>query len=153
MNPKTNPSPRYFAVASLLMSLPNWKSQYRVIAIMAIAGISIGLGAVSVTSQLSGTATSTVILSTKASKIWGPIWSAIMRAVLTFSRHAVVKATAARLTPATIKNIVNNGRVVNASNGVTRIRRGNIDVLINTSTGNIITIIKRTGGGSGGGGV
>ncbi len=74
-------------------------------------------------------------------------WSSIMRIFITFSKHAVTQMSARGVSAATVQQILNFGQVISRHNGITSIRSGQITVRVNTNTGNVITVIRSSGGG------
>lgn len=94
---------------------------------------------------------------TKAFGFGGPIartniWSAILRMVLSISKHAGQRMAQRGMTQAQLKHVVNEGKVISRSGGVTKIRSGQWEVRVNSKTGNVITVIKHSGGGGVSGG-
>jgi hypothetical protein len=56
-----------------------------------------------------------------------------------------------RISEATLKRVLNDGKVIYAANGVKKIRLGNVTAVVNSKTGNVITVYYAGGGGGGGG--
>jgi hypothetical protein len=84
----------------------------------------------------------------------GPIlfktfWSVILRMVITVSRHASSRMVARGVSDATLRRVLTDGKVVSRSGGVTRIRSGGYEARVNSSTGNVITVIRIGKGGGG----
>jgi len=79
-------------------------------------------------------------------------WSAILRLFVTLSKHATTQMAQRNISQTMVKNILNEGKVVARSGGVTRVRQGNYEVRVNSTTGNVITVVKVSGGGGSGGG-
>lgn len=77
-------------------------------------------------------------------------WSSIIRVFITISRHAGQRLAQYRISDAVIKNVLNEGRVTYRANGITKVRSGGVTVVVNSKTGNVITV-TRTSGGRGGG--
>ena len=78
-------------------------------------------------------------------------WSAILRLFITISGHASKRMAERNISTATIQRILNEGQVISRHQGVTSVRSGNITVRVNSNTGNVITVIKASGGGGVGG--
>jgi len=55
------------------------------------------------------------------------------------------------VSPALLQTILNEGRIVGQGGGVIKIRYGQWEARVNTNTGNVITVIRNTSGGSSGG--
>ena len=84
----------------------------------------------------------------------GPIlmktfWSATLRMAITVSRHASSRMVARGVSDATLKRVLNDGKVVARGGGVTRIRWGAYEARVNSKTGNVITVIRFSSGGGG----
>jgi hypothetical protein len=79
------------------------------------------------------------------------IWSAILRMVISISGHASRRMVERGLSQATLKHIVNEGKVHARHGGVTYIRAVGWEVRVNSKTGNVITVVKVGGGGYSGG--
>jgi hypothetical protein len=77
------------------------------------------------------------------------IWSAILRMVITVSRHASSRMVARGVSETTLKRVLNDGKVVGRSGGVTRIRWGAYEARVNSTTGNVITVVRFSSGGGG----
>jgi hypothetical protein len=77
-------------------------------------------------------------------------WSSIIRVFITISRHAGQRMAQYRISDAVVKNVLNEGRVIYRANGITKVRLGRVTVVVNSKTGNVITV-TRAGGGAGGG--
>lgn len=77
-------------------------------------------------------------------------WSSIIRVFITISRHAGQRMAQYRISDAVIKNVLNEGRVIYRANGITKVRSGGVTVVVNSKTGNVITVTRASGGGGGG---
>jgi hypothetical protein len=78
-------------------------------------------------------------------------WSSIIRAFITISRHAGQRMAQYRISDALIKNVLSEGKVIYRANGITKVRSGGVTVVVNSKTGNVITVTRAGGGGGGGG--
>lgn len=78
-------------------------------------------------------------------------WSSIIRVFITISRHAGQRMAQYRISDALIKNVLNEGKVIYRANGITKVRSGGVTVVVNSKTGNVITVTRAGGGGGGGG--
>jgi hypothetical protein len=56
-----------------------------------------------------------------------------------------------RISQATMKRVLNDGKVIYNANGVKKIRLSNVTVVVNSKTGNVITVYLAGGSGGGGG--
>ncbi|MFD0791957.1 DUF4258 domain-containing protein [Microbacterium insulae] len=78
----------------------------------------------------------------------GPVSSGCF---ITFSKHALQRMSQYRVSEATMKRVLNDGKVIYSANGVKKIRLGNVTAVVNSKTGNVITVYYAGGGGCGGG--
>lgn len=78
-------------------------------------------------------------------------WSGILRLFIPFSKHALQRMSQYRVSEATMKRVLNDGKVIYSANGVKKIRLGNVTAVVNSNTGNVITVYYAGGGGGGGG--
>jgi hypothetical protein len=69
--------------------------------------------------------------------------------VITISKHATSRMVSRGVSEATLRRVLNHGRVVSRSNGVTRIRWGAYEARVSSRTGNVITVVRVGGGGGG----
>ena len=126
--------------------------QARVPVAVAVAALLIGGLLPANVQALPASAFTRASLSVEARR--GPVlmrtfWSVILRMVITVSRHASSRMVARGVSEGTLKRVLNDGRVVGRSGGVTRLRWGAYEARVNSTTGNVITVVRI---GSGGGG-
>lgn len=68
-----------------------------------------------------------------------------------FSKHASKQMAARKISGATVKKVLNDGKMINRNAGTATVQLGNTPVIINTKTGKIITVTKAGGGEYAGG--
>ena len=78
-------------------------------------------------------------------------WSSIFKLFMQFTKHASKQATARGISQATVKKVLNEGKVIQRQNGTATTQLGNTRVVVNVKNGNIITVYKAGGGGFSGG--
>ncbi|MDQ0647275.1 hypothetical protein QFZ53_001471 [Microbacterium natoriense] len=122
---------------------------------VATVGIVVG-GVFPLASQAAYASAAPTAVATEAKMSRGPImvkqfWSAILRLFITISKHASDRMRQYGISDRLLQQILNEGRVVGQGGGVTKIRFGQWEARVNSSTGNVITVIKNTSGGSSGG--
>lgn len=123
----------------------------------AIAAIGVMVGALfPLSAQAAFASPAPTVASTFAPAARGPIvvkhfWSAILNLFIKISRHASIQMANRNVSKALLERILNDGRIVGQSGGVTKIRYGSYEARVNTNTGNVITVIRVGGGGYGGG--
>lgn len=125
----------------------------RLVAVAAVGAV-LGGGVPMLSDAAFASAATSVASEAKASR--GPIivknfWSAILRVFITVSRHADGRMKQYGMSMPLLKTILNEGKVTGRGGGVTKVKYGQWEARVNTSSGNVITVIRNTSGGSSGG--
>jgi hypothetical protein len=131
------------------------KSLYKVLTAAAVTGGLVLIGTTFASGPggltLASISSAVTALPAKIATMVRAFWSSIFRLFMEFTKHASKQMAARKISEATVKKMLNDGKVINRNAGTATVQLGNTRVIVNTKTGKIITVTKAGGGGYAGG--